>query len=242
MANPKHELDGSPRLDPPRDVSEGVLRAIQGALAEERRPRSYRIVAVAASTVASTLLLTFPIAWLFRDQMDWAWKLAALVWALCFAVGFSLYFHPQPRLSVPGYWSPGIFARILIVMTLMTGVQIVLCPSFVFLESPISWSPLTQLTDWFMSWGGMKGCMFSCGLLFSGIGGLLTFLSVRKVLSRSSSGDLLRAGGLAYLTQLPLVGVQVAEPGLQSFVPFWALGSVLGVLAMAVLAKRVGKR
>jgi hypothetical protein len=118
-------------------------------------------------------------------------------------------------------------------MTLLTGVQILLCPSFVFLDSPLGWAPFAPVTELFMAWGGMSACMFSCGLLFSGLGALVTFLTLRKVLSRSSISDLVRAVGLAYLTQLPVIGVQIVDPSLRPFAVYWGLGSALGLLALA---------
>lgn len=222
---------------PPHDVSQKLVSAIQGALEEERKPRAVRFLKIGIATMLSTALLTVPVAFLFREQFSWVWQLAAVAWALCFLVGFSLYFYPQPRLSVPGYWSPSIFARILIVMTLLTGVQILLCPSFVFLDSPLGWTPFAPITERFMAWGGMNACMFSCGLIFSSLGALVTFLTVRNVLSRSAARDLIRAAGLAFLTQAPVIGVQVFDESLRPFAIYWALGSGLGLLAIVFLVR-----
>lgn len=221
----------------PQDVSRRVVKAIQGALAEEKRPRSERLVKVGLATVVSTLILTLPIAFLFREQLGWVWKAAGAMWALCFWVGFSLYFHPQPRLIVPGYWSPFIFAKILIGMTLLTGIQILLCPSFVFLGSSAGWNPFLNITEWFMAQGGMSACMFACGFIFSSLGGVITFMTVRKILFRSAPRDFIKAVGLAFLTQVPLVGVQIADEGLRPFAVFWGLGSGLGLFVMVSLIK-----
>ena len=92
-----------------------------------------------------------------------------------------------------------------------------------------------------MKWGGMRACMFSCGLLFSSVGGLLTFASVRKVLSTSSTVDLIRAVGFAYLTQTPVIGVQVVDESLRPFAIYWGLGSALGLLLIAVFVKAGAK-
>jgi hypothetical protein len=229
-------------MEPPKDVSLKLVGAIHQALAEEKRPRSERYLKTVALALFFTLALTLPIAVLFREQMNWVWKVAGVFWGLCFLTGFSLYFHPQPRLSVPGYWSPWIFARILIGMTVLTGLEIILCPSFVFLGSETSWAPFLRVTEWFMSVGGMKACMFSCGLIFSGLGGLFTFATVRKVLSKSSNVDLIRAIGLAYVTQLPLLLVQLSEEELRSFVGFWFFGGLLGLCAVVSLIKVTARR
>lgn len=231
------DLMKNSEVKPPEDVSRRLVGAIQGALAEEKKPRSSRILKTGIATLLSTALLTVPIALLFREQLGWVWQLAAVAWALCFLVGFSLYFHPQPRITVPGYWSPLIFARILIVMTLLTGLQILLCPSFVFLDSSTGWAPFAPITEMFMAWGGMKACMFSCGLMFSSLGALVTFISVRKVLSRSIARDLIRAAGLAFLTQAPVIAVQLFDERLRPFALYWALGSGLGLLAIVFFVR-----
>ncbi len=226
---------------PPKEISQRLVGAIQGALEEEKQPKRRRLIKVAVATALSTTILTLPIALVFRDQMGWVWQLAMGIWALCFWAGFSLYYRPQPRLTVPGYWSPQIFAKILIGMTLLTGVQILLCPSFVFLDSPLGWAPFAPITEWFMAWGGMSACMFSCGLLFSSLGAWTTFLAVRKVLSRSSTGDLVRAAGLAFLTQIPVIAVQVVDENLRPFAVYWGIGSAIGLL-VAVFFLEVGAR
>lgn len=222
-------------IKPPHEISQNLVSAIEGALKEEREPKAKRFIKIGISTVVATTLLTLPLALLFREQLGWAWQMAAVVWLFCFMVGFSLYFYPQPRLTVPGYWSPVIFARILIGMTSLTGIQILLCPSFVFLDSSLGWTPFAPITERFMVWGGMKACMFSCGLIFSGLGAIVTFISVRKVLSRSASKDLIRAAGLAFLTQAPVIGVQVVDESLRPFAGYWGVGSALGLLGGAFL-------
>lgn len=229
-------------LEPPKELSLKLVGAIHKALDEEKRPRSQRYLKSVTLAALFTFALTLPIAVLFREQMNWVWKVAGLFWGLCFLTGFSLYFHPQPRLSVPGYWSPWIFAKILIGMTLLTGLEIILCPSFVFLGSENSWTPFLPVTEWFMSVGGMRACMFSCGLIFSGLGALFTFATVRKVLSASSRTDLARAIGLAYVTQLPLLLVQLAEEDLRNFVGFWFLGGLLGLSVVVILMKMTARR
>jgi hypothetical protein len=229
-------------IEPPKELSLKLVGAIQQALEEEKRSRSQRYLKSTLMAAFFTAALTLPIALLFREQMNWVWKVAGMFWGLCFLTGFSLYFHPQPKLSVPGYWSPWIFAKILIGMTLLTGFEIILCPSFVFLGSENSWSPFLPVTEWFMSWGGMKGCMFSCGLIFSGLGGLFTFATVRKVLSGSSRVAIARAIGFAYVTQFPLLLVQIADEDLRNFVGFWFLGGLLGLSLVVFLLKLTTRR
>ncbi|MGE4233112.1 MAG: hypothetical protein AB7F43_07265 [Bacteriovoracia bacterium] len=65
----------------------------------------------------------------------------------------------------------------------------------------------------------------------------MTFLTVRKVLSRSATKDLIRAAGLAFLTQAPVIGVQVVDESLRPFAMYWALGSALGLLAIVFLIR-----
>lgn len=224
-------------LAPPPELSAKILGSIRQALEEEKVPRSRRWFKTGLATGVCTLLLALPLFFMLKDQVSLIWRCALAAWGVCFFVGFWLYYSPQPRLVVPGYWSPAVFAKVLFAMTALTGVQILLCPSFVFLDSPLSWNPFLPLTGWFMSWGGMRGCMASCGFIFSGIGGLVAFGLIRRTLRRSRWQDVLKAVAAAYFTQIPIVAIQVFDPGLRAFAGFWLLGGLLGTAAIAGLVR-----
>lgn len=219
------------KLDP--GVSRQVLSAIQGALEEEKIPTGQRILKAVVWGSACTLILALPLGFAFREQMSAIWLGATALWWLCLCVGFYLHFYPQPRLAVPGFWSPWVFAKLLIAMVGMTALEILLCPSFVFLESPLEWNPFERLTALFMDWGGMAFCMFACGVIFSSIGGLASFLLVSRTLRQSTGRDLLRATAVASMTQLPILGVQIFDGGLRPFAAYWMGGAVLGTFVMA---------
>jgi len=220
------------RLSP--DVSRQVLSAIQGALAEEKVPFKRRLLKSAGWGTLFTLILALPLAATFRDQMSAIWLAATALWWLFLCGGFYLHYYPQPRLAVPGFWSPWVFAKVLLTMVGMTALEILLCPSFVFLESPLAWNPFEPLTALFMNWGGMGFCMFACGAIFSSIGGVISFVLVSRTLSRSSGRDVLRAAAVASLTQLPILAVQLYDGELRPFAVFWMIGAVTGTWLMAL--------
>jgi len=220
-------------IGPSEEVSRDLINAISGALKEEKKSRSLRLGRVLLLSTLTTLLLSCPLYFMFREELSLAWKLAMGFWWLCLTVGFYLYYLPQPRLEVPGYLSPWILAKILISMTVLTVIQILICPSFVFLETPFSWSPFESLTHLFMSWGGMQTCMFLCGLLMTVFGGVLSFLIVARTLKEGDSRNFTKVLAIAYLSQAPLLLVQILDGDLRPYVVFWIVGGLLG-LAMAL--------
>lgn len=224
-------------IDAPHEVSRKILTAIKGALDEEKIPKSTRLLKIFVSSTLLVTLLSLPLLFLFRQEVNAAWCLAILTWWILFSVGFYLHFSPQPRLEVRGYWSPFVFARLLIVSALLTGVEIILCPSFVFLNSPLPWSPFGGITRWFMSWGGMPACMFSCGFLFASLGGITSFVVVAKVLSGGRLKTLRLPLILLFSTQIPVLIIQAWDASLRSFLPFWVLGCLSGI-TLAIFAVR----
>src|ERR1035437_3299936 len=142
------------------DINEDlVLSAIQGALREEKTPIAKRLVKAMLAALASLALFGVPYLFSYRDQLNSIWIIAFVLWSIYFFVGFSLFFYPQPRLMVRGVWSPFVVAKLLLISTVSTFLQIILCPSFVFLDSPLNWNPLTPITEQLMHYGGMNLCM-----------------------------------------------------------------------------------
>jgi hypothetical protein len=224
---------------PSPEISRRLIGAIHQALREEKMPYGRRLAKVFLASVGCTLILAVPLLMVFRDQMGAAWLFAIGSWWICLFAGFYLHYIPQPRLAVTGFWSPWIFARVLMAMVVLTATEILICPSFVFLRSPLRWSPFEGASQFFMDLGGMPLCMFACGFLFSGLGGVITFALIAKTVRGSSWVDILKATGVAYFTQLPVIGIQLVEPGLQRFVSYWIFGGLLGTFLMAVLVKSV---
>ncbi|MGE4107353.1 MAG: hypothetical protein AB7F66_09080 [Bacteriovoracia bacterium] len=215
----------------PKEVSERVLHAIQGALREEKIPASRRWLKILLLSTTLTIVFLIPLLIMTRNELNRDLVIASILWWLCFILGFFLYFYPQPRLAVAGFWSKWVFAKVLIAMTFLTCLEILVCPSFVFLHSDaLAWNAFAPLTDLFMQWGGMRVCMFGCGFLFAGLGATLTFSFITKIISKSASRDLLRAGALALLSHIPIMTLQILDMNLRAFVPFWILGSIFGIL------------
>lgn len=219
----------------PEELGKSVLHAITGALREEKEPFGRRLVKIFCSTLLCAAILGVPFFLSFKEQLNWIWTLALGAWMVCLGIGFSLYFHPQPRLVVSGFWSPMIFARLLLVSTMATLVQILVCPSFVFLNSPIEWNPLTPATEYLMRAGGMNLCMLFCGFFFSAVAGISGLGSVWRVLHGSGFRRLPAISAILLFAQLPVVLVQVISPDLRPFLFFWLLGLVSGSMVAVAL-------
>lgn len=213
----------------PKDISDSILRAISGALKEEKIPRSKRYLKVLISTLIVSLMVAIPFSLVFGSQLSGIWIGAISFWVLCILIGFGLYFHPQPRLVVAGFWSPLVFARLILVSTVAVSAQILICPSFVFLESPFTWNPLETVTDFLMSQGGMPLCMAFCGFFFSFVSGIFGIGSIHKVLRGRWTKRLPRIAVVLLAIQLPLIWIQAASPSLREFLPFFIVGLLFGV-------------
>jgi len=233
-------------MQPPEDLSRMIKDSIAQALREEKIPKSLLLIKTIGMATVISLILMIPLFLMFRESLRFYWLISCFLWWGFMIVGFSLYYQPQPRLEVPGYFSPLIFSKILISMTTLSIVQILICPDLAFLSSPIWWSPFRPLTNWFMAWGGMTMCMFSCGFIFSSTGAIICFSVVRKTIRRGHYTDFLKLSALAFATQLPLFLNQLFEPGLQPFAMFWLVGCLVGVCIMVVGVRalnsiRIGK-
>ena len=121
-------------------------------------------------------------------------------------------------------------ARIFLISTLLTIFQIIICPSFVFLESPIPWNPLLPLTEELMLAGGMKLCMGFCGLLFTVIAGGTGLYSVREINTRPGPRNFGIVLAILVVTQLPVLYLQWASPDLNPFAVYWMMGMMTGFL------------
>jgi hypothetical protein len=170
--------------------------------------------------------------------------------AACFFIwfalvaGFALYFIPQPRLSVRGYWSLWVYAKLLILMTITTVLQLILCPHFALVhfsnENPFRF--FESVTAEYMRWGGMSGCMFLCGLTFSSLGALVAFSFMGRHFSFSRPQRLLAAVGIGLLAQLPIMVLQLSSPAGQPYFLFWLLGSAIGLGLMGIVFKLIGEK
>ena len=223
------------------ELHDKVLNAIRGALREEKEPAFRRILKTIGATAAALVCAGLPFFMSFNSQRTWVLNLALGFWAMYFLVGFSLLFKPQPRLMVSGVWSPFVIARFFLVSTLATIAQIIICPSFVFLDSPLGWNPMSALTEILMSVGGMNLCMGFCGFIFSVVAAGFGIGSVRKVAMASDFKSTVVVFSILLVTQIPVILVQVFSDELRPFSPFWLLGMFSGFLAVLGLKWRWNK-
>ncbi|MBS1960458.1 MAG: hypothetical protein JST80_13355 [Bdellovibrionales bacterium] len=223
---------------PRSNVQDQVLRAIQGALREEKEPRSKRILKILTSTIALSTLVGFPFWISFRGEMNWIWNITAGFWVLYFLLGFAFYFKPQPRLMVSGLFGPFVIARMFLVSTVATIAEILICPSFVFLSSSYEWNPLSPLTERLMDVGGMSLCMGFCGFLFAFIASAIGLVSIRKAVKAVDQKSALILFSILAASQFPVFFVQVASEDLRPFVGYWVFGVING-FALAVGLKRL---
>lgn len=221
----------------PPHLQKAVLHAIQRALKEEKEPHSRRIIKVLGATLGSMALLCFPFFLSFREQLSWTWGVAWGLWGLCLLIGFSLHFYPQPRLMVPGFISPFILARILIIATVSTILQVMLCPSYVFLSSPLNWNPLSAFTHTLMGLGGMNLCMMFCGFIFSFVSSIFSLSFVSNVTAGVRIKALLPILGLLLSSQIPILAVQLMSEDLRDYAGAWSLGLLIGSIAGLALIR-----
>lgn len=222
------------RTRTPGEVSADVFNAIQNALTEEKKPVSMRCMKIVFGSFLLAILSIGPVFFLFSDQIDAGLWVAAGFWWLCLVLGLALYYYPQPRLVVPGLWSPWILAKIVVLTSVLTCFELLICPSFVFIHTPLSWNIFEPLTTWFMATGGMRLCMFGCGFLFSSLTAFASFMMVSKTLKGSSWKGLFGVAALCLFAHLPIAFIQLWDEGLRPFVFYWILGSIIGILSIAM--------
>lgn len=218
----------------PKEISDRILKSVGRALQEEKVPKTHRYLKVILASLVTFLLLSTPFFLVINAGFQNAWTLAFIMWGILIVAGFSLYFQPQPRLLVRGVWMPFVFARLILVSVICVMMQILICPSMVFLESPLQFNPLEPLTTWLMDQGGMSFCMSFCGFFFAFVSGLLGVGSIYKVLNSKISIQFFILIGLLTLTQFPLVWVQYQSEGLREFLPMFLSGSLAGSLLSLV--------
>ena len=223
---------------PNKQVSTDVHSAILDSLDREKISSPKRFIKafiVSASVIfilggSGVFLLDIPIiiAWVSCFAFLWVILLGAL----------TVFFSPEPRLEIAGIWSRWTYAKLLIVMITLTIIEILICPNFVLLNSLASnsFDPLVfqNLRGSFLSIGGMPACMFLCGLIFSGLGSLFGFLLISKTLQVVRVKSLIIAVLLSSVSQLPIAILQLSDDQLRGFTIYWFLGSIVGILGVAI--------
>lgn len=225
-------------------VSQKLKSSIMNALEEEKKTRFqiYTRSVLKATLIAAItggLLYCF---WSASFSKEWLGAFF-LIWLLLI-VGFSLYEYPQPRLAVRGYWSLWVFAKLLIAMTLISAVQLVICPHFAFMGANSSnpFAIFGSVTEKYMQWGGMNGCMFLCGFTFSLIGSALGFSLVRRHFSFSQKRDLGMVLFIALLSESPIIILQLQNSHSREMLLFWLGGSFIAFALTTFLLKVIGEK
>ncbi len=227
---------------PPKHISDSVLNSISKALAEEKKPRMYRWKKVAAWTISVAALSLIPFL-AVADTENKLWPILSCVfWVSMLAVGFTLYFRPQPRLAVPGYWSAWVYAKVIVGSTLGTIITFLVCPSFAFVPTKLSWNPFEHLTMSLMHMGGMRLCMLFCGFLFSVLISVFAFSTTARVLARTRVQKLILLAGLVVAAQLPILAFQVFAEALRPTALYWLVGGIVGAFLGVLIVSRIGLR
>jgi len=220
--------------------SDPLKNAILTALEEENRSQGLRFLKTIIFTLLLAGLLVGGLYALWSSEYDSIILGAGVSLIAVFASGFLFCFYPQPRVVVPGFWMPWMWGRLLILMGIISTVQIILCPDLAGVFGIEAILPqLSHITHFFMNIGGMKLCMFACGILFSGISATLAFLSLRKVLFRTRMTGILTASGFVFLGQLPVIICQaMVQP---SYLVFWIAGSVIAIVLSGLAIRTLEK-
>jgi hypothetical protein len=144
--------------------SELVRSAILRSLDEEKQGTSRSTVWALVSAALAYLLLGEFLGWMFLEIPMVEWRILAAGWAISFGVAVWFFIRPQPRLQVRGYWTPMVLSSLILMVIAALGVQAVVCPHFLFVETRLSDSLVVfqKIRHFYMQVGGMAGCLFLC--------------------------------------------------------------------------------
>lgn len=216
-----------------------IKSAILAALDEEKHSRFSVLARALFFSTTISLGLFGLLSVLYDPDHKRSWIVAAVTIGSVLAAGLWAYFLPQPRIQVPGFWSRWVAARILILMTVLNAVQLVICPHFALvhldLGGPLSF--ISKLPEFYMNLGGPTVCMFLCGVTFSGMTAILSFSAIQKTLMRSHAILILKAIGIAALSEIPILVIQFTHSRDFQATGFWLAGSVLGISIAALILR-----
>lgn len=224
--------------------SANIKSSILEALKEEKQSPFTQFKRV-SSLLAAVSIPVVGILWFsFRGEFNFFWIISLLVWLGIAASASFLYWKPQPRIVIPGFWTGWMYGKLLILFLIISALQLLLCPHLAMVAPSPYFSigifePLQQM---FMSWGGMAACMFFCGLSFSAIATAISLMIMRRATAGARSKAILKISGLALVAQLPIIILQVSDAHLRSHFALWVLGSFLGVLSLSALFSIVFKK
>ncbi len=216
-----------------------IRKAILSSLKEEQTPKTRIVFRGLFWGSILSLALILCLRSMSRDVFatnDLA--LCISIWTTM-AVGLTLVFWPQPRIQPRGYWGALAYGRLLVGMVIVTILQLIVCPEFASMafHSSGPFSFVGQLTHFYMSFGGMKGCMFLCGLTFTGLGAFMIFRILDRAFLQTPAKKLPGILGLSLLGQSPVIVLQALDPqGRMTFV-YWIAGSLLALIIIALMMR-----
>ncbi len=227
--------------DSSSSASDNVRAAIISALQEEKESKVRRYGRAFLKAISVGGILSTLIYFCWSSSFDSTWMTACGMLTGFLAVAFLLYAYPQVRLSIRGYWSLSRLSLFFLLMTVVTGIQLILCPHFalVHLSDESPFRLFDHVTNFYMSLGGMNLCMFLCGLTFSSIGTAIASAPIARQFAFSKVKDLAFVALLGLVAQSPIAVLQLSNEITIQFFFFWLLGSATGILFVFFLFKKI---
>lgn len=227
-----------------KDSSLNVKNSILEALKEEKESSliRWRKILLMSFSVSVPLI---GICWIaFSSEINFFWLVSFASWIAFAGLASFIYWQPQPRIVVPGFWTRWMYSKIFFLFLILSALQLLICPHLAMVApSPyLTLNLFEPLQHLFMSWGGMASCMFFCGLCFAILASGFSFLFMRKAVSNTGWRIILKIVGLAALAQLPIVAIQLSDAHLRAYFLLWLLGSPIGVFCVATLFSMFPKR
>lgn len=214
-----------------RDVRASILKAVEEERGSKLRPWIAGLVAL----VLSLLFLILGVGGFWQDRPD-SFLLISILWSLALGAGVFLFFQPQARMEIRGFWSSLVLAKILIVAVLGCSIQLVLCPHFAFLDHQLpGFNFFSHVVEFYSKIAGHTGCLLLCGATFGAITAILGFVWIRRSLSLTHCRPIAWAALCVAVVALPVGFWQFSHSHHVAGSMFWGIGLVGGILLSAVL-------
>jgi hypothetical protein len=159
-----------------------------------------------------------------------------------FIGGFLLFLYPEPRFSIRGYFSRRAFGKLLIVSSILGGLELLLCPHFVFTHQKFggAFAFLNGIVNYFESRFGHDVCSLFCGFIFSTLVSLISLLFVFKNLSYLKMRPLILSLICSSIAFLPIVLIHLIDDHLRAQLEWWAMGAFIGIALIAFIFSTIG--
>ncbi len=213
------------------DVRASILRAVEEERSSKLRPGLTGLGALALGLA----FLFFVVGRVWQDRPD-SFLMVSILWSVAFGAGVFLFFQPQARMEVRGFWSRLVLSKILIVSVLGCSTQLVLCPHFAFLDHQLPGVHFfSYIVEFYTLIAGHTGCLLLCGASFGAITASLGFVWIRRSLSLTHWRAIAWAALCMAVVSLPVGVWQFSQSHHGAGSIFWGIGLVGGILLSAVL-------